>query len=250
MLTTQEKIQNYNQFRSIITDNFSGDRLNRLNTLYDDYKERLKNAPASSYNYFHNAFPGGYCDHVLRVLNFSKTMYKFYKSAGLEVDNFTLEELIFSALNHDLGKLGFPGEDLDEYIVNKSKWHVENQGKVYEKNKIPPYATVSDKTMYILQKYGLVCTWNEYQAIKIHDGIYDEANKSYYTGFSLESKMKCNLPLILHMSDHMASRFEFERWVKNENNFKLDSINEWDIKIKKSIDTITKSNNNVNFDDL
>ena len=41
------------------------------------------------------------------------------------------EELIFVALNHDIGKMGFPGEGNETYIPNDSEWHRKNLGKEY-----------------------------------------------------------------------------------------------------------------------
>jgi hypothetical protein len=52
----------------------------------------------------------------------------------------------------------------------------------------------------------------EYQAIKIHDGMYDDANKPYFVSRSPQAKLKTNLPIILHHADHMASIIEYERW--------------------------------------
>ena len=69
-----------------------------------------------------------------------------------------------------------------------------------------------------MQKYDIKLSWNEYQAIKIHDGVYDEANKPYFIARSAQAKLKTNLPLILHHADHMASQIEYEHWRKHKNN--------------------------------
>ena len=61
-------------------------------------------------------------------------------------------------------------------------------------------------------------SWNEYQAIRIHDGIYDDANKPYFIARSAQAKLKTNLPLLLHHADHMASQIEYERWRLYKNN--------------------------------
>ena len=61
-------------------------------------------------------------------------------------------------------------------------------------------------------------SWNEYQAIKIHDGIYDDANKPYFIARTAQAKLKTNLPLILHHADHMAAQIEYERWRSFKNN--------------------------------
>ena len=89
MLSAETIKNNYQIFRNIINENFEGDRLNKLNQLYDDYADRLRSAPASSYEHFHNAIPGGYCDHILRVITFAKYHYKMWKMSGCYVDNFT-----------------------------------------------------------------------------------------------------------------------------------------------------------------
>ena len=71
---------------------------------------------------------------------------------------------------------------------------------------------VPDLSLWLLQHYGVRVTWNEYQAIRIHDGLYDEGNKPYYISRTPESKLRTNLPLVLHHADHMAAQIEFERW--------------------------------------
>jgi hypothetical protein len=55
-------------------------------------------------------------------------------------------------------------------------------------------------------------SWNEYQAIKINDGMYYDSNKPYYVARSAQAKLKTNLPIVLHHADHMAAQIEFERW--------------------------------------
>jgi hypothetical protein len=42
--------------------------------------------------------------------------------------------------------------------------------------------------------------------------MYDDANKAYFVSRSADSKLRTNLPLILHHADHMAARIEYEMW--------------------------------------
>ena len=90
---------------------------------------RLSPLPASSFEHFHNSFPGGYIDHVLRVTRNAIQMYELQKEWGIDMKDLTKESVIFTALHHDLGKLGTVEEDY--YIKNDSEWHVKNQGKIY-----------------------------------------------------------------------------------------------------------------------
>lgn len=213
-LTAETILSNHKKFKSRI-DKIFPDRAEKLHHMYNALGEdRMAFAPASSTNYFHNAIPGGYIDHILRVMDFAVLEYKHYETLGLDISNFTLQELMFAAMHHDLGKMGFVGEDREGYILNKSEWHRTNQGKMYNVNPEIPWALIQDRSLFLLQQFGITCTWNEWQGIRIHDGIYDEANKQYFISHSLPSKLRTNLPQILHQADMAAARWEFERWNK------------------------------------
>lgn len=223
-LSAKQILQNFKTFRQLIDDSFPT-RKDLLNKMYDDIgDERLSMAPASSYEFFHNAFPGGYVDHVLRVYEFSIEQYDLWTRMGMVVDNFTLEELSFAAIHHDLGKLGLPGQTQDHYVYNDSKWHRENQGKLYKINPNSYHIPVTDKGFYLLNHYGVQYSLNEMIGIRCTDGMYEESNKQYLAGFNLETKLRNSMPYILHHADIMAFRFEFERWAKSSEKFNLNPI--------------------------
>ena len=69
---------------------------------------------------------------------------------------------------------------------------------------------IQDRSLFILQKFGIECSINEFIAIKVHDGLYDDTNKPYYISYKPESKFKTNLPLILHQADLAASKIELD----------------------------------------
>ena len=52
--------------------------------------------------------------------------------------------------------------------------------------------------------------------IKCTDGLYDESNKPYFISRMKESKLRINLPYVMHQADLMAARIEYEMWVKDE----------------------------------
>jgi len=171
-------------------------------------------APAASVEYYHNTIPGGYVDHILRVLEFSFRVYELWKSSGIDVSNFTPEELAFVAVHHDLGKIGLPGKEMGRYIWNESEWHRKNQGKIYDTNPNIPYMLVQDMSLFTLQKYEIPLSLNETLGIKLHDGLYDDGNKPYYVGYTHKASLRSYLPYIVHQADLMASKFEYERWAK------------------------------------
>jgi len=52
--------------------------------------------------------------------------------------------------------------------------------------------------------------------IKLHDGLYDDSNIPYFKASRVESRLRNNLPIVIHHADHMASQIEYEMW-KNKN---------------------------------
>ena len=163
-------------------------------------------APASGKIHYHNAYTGGYIDHVMNVCRSCQGMKLLFTKMGGKVD-FTEEELMFSALNHDLGKLG----DLtgDYYLPEESEWHMKNQGSMFKINPDIQNMTVPDRAIYLLQHFGIQITQKEYLGIKLSDGMYDEASAHYLKSYRLGGELKTLLPKILHWADHMATTVEY-----------------------------------------
>jgi len=211
MLEAEKINQNWEMYRSKVNDLFPT-RKDQLNKMYDDFEDRIAMMPASSMAHFHNAFAGGYIDHVLRVMECTETLYNTWESSGADMSGYTKEELMFAAMHHDLGKVGFPGDGNDVYQIETSDWHRKNMGRLYKHNENIPFTMVPDLSIWLLQKYEVSMSWNEYQAIKIHDGMYDDSNKPYFVARSEKAKLKTNMAIILHHGDHMAAQIEYERW--------------------------------------
>lgn len=205
----EQLLDNWNEFLSIIETEIESPRKEQLLKMYEHFSERLITMPASTRESHHNCFPGGYIQHVLNVVRNAIAINDMWESAGATI-NHTRQELIFSAINHDLGKVGTTNEEC--YIPNPSEWHVRNQGAIYTHNPNNSFAIVSDRSLFLLQEWGIKYSNNEFLGIKLHDGMYEDANKAYYLSHSDDSKLRCNLPYILHQADMMAARIEYEMW--------------------------------------
>lgn len=208
ILTPEQILENFQKFTKFIENSFRGERQEKLLKLVSDYEDRIALAPASDNVGYHNAFPGGYVEHVMRVIEMAVNYYSYLKdTVGVEfLNNVTLEEVMFAALNHDLGKIGVGDEPY--YEVNTSDWHVRNQGKIYKKNNNLVHMSVPDRSVFLLNSYGISFSENEYLAIKIHDGLYDEANTGYFKQWNIDQKQAINLAVILHHADHVATMQE------------------------------------------
>jgi len=211
---TPEQIQsNWEIFIGNINAHIKSPRKEKLVEFYEKYAERVMFMPAAHKKEYHNAFVGGYVDHVNRVVRCALKVYKLWEEEGADLSTFTIEELVFAALNHDLGKMG--DEDNEAYVPQSDKWRREKLGEEWMFNKALAFASVPDRSLFMLQHHGVNYTFNEMVAIQTHDGLYDEANKKYLMGFMAEQRPRNALPFIIHQADLMAARIEFEQeWLK------------------------------------
>ena len=204
-----ERIQaNWIEFNSNIETYITGDRKQRLLKFYQKYEDRVILMPAAHKKEYHSAFPGGYVDHVNRVVRGALALSAVWEGFGADMSTFTQEELVFSAINHDLGKLG--DEENDAYIPQTDNWRRDKLGEDYMFNTKLAFASVPDRGLFLLQSHGIQYSFNEMIAIQTHDGLYDDANKKYLMGWGVEQKPRTSLPFILHQADLMAARIEFE----------------------------------------
>ena len=209
MLTAEQIEKNWGEFCENIEMNISSPRKEKLLEFYEKYADRIMMMPAAHKKEYHNAFPGGYVDHVNRVVRCALKQSKLWEEEGADMTTFTREELVFSAINHDLGKMG--SEEHESYIPQTDKWRKEKLGEDYMFNKQVAFASVPDRGLFMLQSHGVQYTFNEMLAIQTHDGLYDDANKKYLFTYLPEQKPRTCLPFILHQADLMSARIEFEK---------------------------------------
>ena len=209
MKFTAEQLQaHWVEFISNIETHITGNRKQQLLDFYTKYEDRIILMPAAHKKEYHSAFPGGYVDHVNRVVRGALSMSALWEGFGCDMTTFTQEELVFSAINHDLGKMGSDTEDA--YIPQTDNWRRDKLGEDYMYNKSLPFASVPDRGLFLLQQHNIKYTFNEMVAIQTHDGLYDVANDKYLKGYMVEQKPRTSLPFILHQADMMAARIEFE----------------------------------------
>lgn len=238
-LKAEELKNNWVIFMSYIDTYISEPRKTKLKEFYNKYESRLILYPASNKTDYHNAFPGGYVEHVNRVISLSLKIYKMWEAEGADISGFTREEVVFSALNHDLGKMG---NETDEAIIPQdNEWRKNNLGEVYKFNTSIPFASVPDRSLFLLQSNDIKYSFNEMIAILIHDGLYDEANNKYLKTYLPETKPRTCLPYIIHQADMMAARIEFEReWLPK---FKSPQVHKKSTPAKSKALKNIKSNN-------
>ena len=226
-----EQIQeNWVKLRDLISETFDGERLEKLNKMYDYFEDRMCMAPASGKEHYHNAHIGGYVEHVLHVIDCSLKIKELWTNDGARID-FSDEELIFAAMHHDLGKVGDMNNDY--YVPQDSEWHRKNRGEIFTHNGALQYMTVTDRAVYLLNQFGVTMSENEYIGLRLADGMYEDANKGYYMSYNPDWALKSNIAYIVHQADMMATKIEYDEWKRGE-------IQE-EVKVQKKVENIKKA---------
>ena len=211
MLQAEQIQSNWDKHLKIV-DAYIGERRDNVLEMLEHMSETYIMAPASGKSWHHNAFAGGYVDHVNRVVQYALKQHNLYKEMGGTVD-YTEEELVFSALFHDLGKLG--DGDRENYIPQTDKWRQDKLSEMYTYNPDLDFMLIPDRSLFILQKFGIKVSQKEFLAIRLHDGVYDKANEAYFFSNVESSRQKTSIVSVLHSADFLASKIEYDIWKRN-----------------------------------
>ncbi len=142
-----------------------------LNRLLDDLGERIVMCPATPRTDQYNCEPGGLVKHSLDTTIMMRTLNK---ALGFDLPTASVLKV---GLLHDIGKVG----DLEsEYFVDQdSDWHREKLGQHYKYNENLQKMSVSHRTLFLLQHYGVTLSTEEWLAIQLAQGSHFEENRFY-----------------------------------------------------------------------
>jgi hypothetical protein len=92
MNLTAEQIQsNWEEFLGYINTYISSPRKEDLRKFYEDRVDRFILMPAAHTTKYHNCFPGGYVEHVNRVIKAALKINDVWEEFGVD-KNYTIEE--------------------------------------------------------------------------------------------------------------------------------------------------------------
>jgi len=203
--------KNYQKHLKII-DTYIGDRKEKVLGMLKHLEDTYVMAPASGRSWYHNAFAGGYVDHVNRVVEYAVKQSRLYQEMGGTID-YTEEELVFAALFHDLGKIG--DGDSPNYIPQTDKWRQDKLSEMYTYNPDLDFMLIPDRSLFILQRFGIEVNQKEWLGIRLHDGVFDKANEAYFFSNVESSRQKTSIVSVLHAADFLASKVEYDMWKRN-----------------------------------
>jgi 23S rRNA maturation-related 3'-5' exoribonuclease YhaM len=142
---------------------------------------------------FHLCKEGGLAEHSLNVYNFMNEIWTGNKYR----QNITQNEVIISALLHDLGKASYRNKP--NYVPNILKSGKVSESKPFETNTDRLYIAHEIVSLQIASKY-IELTEEEEFAILYHNGLY------VASGRDINGKER-PLQQLLHFSDMWCSRF-------------------------------------------
>lgn len=142
-----------------------------LNKMIDELGERACMCPASTRLDQYGAQAGGLVEHCLRV---TSTMRTLNEALGYDLP---VSSILKVGLLHDFGKVG----DLKKryFIEQDSSWHREKLGQMFKYNEDLNKMSVSHRTLWLLQHFGVELTSDEWLAIQLAQGSHFEENRFY-----------------------------------------------------------------------
>jgi hypothetical protein len=206
-MTPEQIHQNWETLNQTVSKHIPSPRKELVLSMLESLSEQAIIAPASSKTSYHNSFPGGYVDHVNRTVKASIDIAKVWKNLGGTLD-FTVEELVFSAIFCNIGKIGELG--VPNYVQQTNTWRIENLGENYITNPDIDYMSTQDRSLYVLQKNGIELSKNEYLAIRLYEGTFNESNKPYFNQYSDAVALRTNIVYIISTASFIASKVEYD----------------------------------------
>ncbi len=152
--------------------------------LYDENRQRLLEARGSTHN--HQAWDGGYFDHVQEVMNYATLFYRMETSTGRPLP-FTLEDAWLALFLHDIEK----------------PWRFERVNG--EWRNIGTMQNKADRDAFRRKKiaeYGIILTPEVENAVRYAEGEGED--------YRSDRRVSNELAGFVHVCDHFSARVRYD----------------------------------------
>lgn len=116
--------------------------------------------------------PGGLMARNLKIL---KNAITLNDAMGLKVSK---DSIALVCLFFDFGLVGEPNKPL--IVLNDSEWSVNKTGQLYKFSQENDFMLVEDRNLFLMQKYGIQLTREEFVAMKFTSRRRYDWGKSYH----------------------------------------------------------------------
>ena len=140
-------------------------------SLVESMGERICLAPAATHADTAGCYRGGLVQNALMITSYMRKLNDMY-----ELDIPT-QSIIKVGLFHDIGRVG----DLEDNLLieQDSKWHREKLGQMFKYSEEVEKMSISHRSLWILQSFGVELTREEWVAIQVAQGNHFEENRFY-----------------------------------------------------------------------
>jgi hypothetical protein len=76
--------------------------------------------------------------------------------------------------------------------------------------------SITDRTIFTLNHYGIQCSEKEYLGIKLTDGLYDESNTKYLKTYTPSEIYRTCMYDVLHHADMISTIVERQKHLKKK----------------------------------
>ncbi len=142
-----------------------------INTLLDTMGDRILMSTHSRISSEKFCGPGTLIEFSVQL---AILMRSLNETLGFGIDS---AKILKVALLHDIGRVG----DLDEdyFLPQDSDWHREKLGQMYKINENIQRMPVAQRTLFILQHFGISLDLDEWVAVQVSGGFQYDENKFY-----------------------------------------------------------------------
>jgi hypothetical protein len=135
-----------------------GHRSEAIKSLFDNLGERLLLCPAEPRNDCPGCEPGGLLKQAIGITRGMKLLNDTFETAA------PIESIILVGLFHEIGKVGSLTEPY--FLDEDESWRRDKFGSFYKINDKISKLTVSERSLYLLQHFGVHLSEDEFLAIR------------------------------------------------------------------------------------
>jgi hypothetical protein len=158
-LLVEQLTKNMDKFKNFVQSKIEEPRLSKFVQLINDLQDRIMLCPSNPRLEQSGCYEGGLVDNAIQTLSIMVKLRDIYK----QYDEITAESLVVVSLFHDLGKIG--NEAISYFRPIESDWHKSKLGQYYEIVPQSSYMAPCLRSLWWLNKYGIVLTEEEFYAI-------------------------------------------------------------------------------------
>ncbi len=174
-----------------MVDKNCGARTDQINKFLKDNASHICGSPASTHKDAHCCFPGGLLVHTVNVIETAEQLRKMY------FPDLDKGSVFFVALMHYMGKAS---DGQHQIFIDQTDQYYSKIYK-YKLNEQARFALAQDRTLFLLHKYQIPATADEWYALRNYGGAFHRENYAYTNKMS-------DLEVVLSIAVQITTRME------------------------------------------